>query len=77
MFMAALPQWRHLMDDSSGTRREFVRKAAYVAPAILTLAAAPSFAKSGSEKPDKNGHDDEQKKPPKPPKVHGPKLPVS
>lgn len=33
------------------TRREFVKKAAYVAPAILTLAAAPEFAKAGSVKP--------------------------
>ena len=32
------------------SRRGFVKKAAYVAPAILTLAAAPAFAKSGSEK---------------------------
>jgi hypothetical protein len=36
-------------DDSvQSSRREFVRKAAYVAPAILTLAAAPAFAKAGS-----------------------------
>jgi hypothetical protein len=33
------------------SRRDFVRKAAYVAPAILTLAVAPSYAKAGSEKP--------------------------
>ena len=39
------------------SRREFVKKAAYVAPAILTLKAAPAFAKSGSKD-----------KPPKPPK---------
>jgi hypothetical protein len=32
------------------SRREFVKKAAYVPPAILTLAAAPSYAKTGSEK---------------------------
>jgi hypothetical protein len=32
-------------------RREFVRKAAYVAPAILTLAATPSHATVGSAKP--------------------------
>ena len=29
-------------------RRSFIRKAAYVAPAILTLKAAPSFASYGS-----------------------------
>jgi hypothetical protein len=33
-----------------GSRREFVKKAAYVPPAILTLAVAPSYAKAGSEK---------------------------
>jgi len=34
--------------DSS--RRAFVKKAAYVAPLILTLKAAPAFAKPGSDK---------------------------
>ncbi len=34
----------------SNSRREFVKKAAYVAPAILSLAVAPSYAKAGSEK---------------------------
>ena len=32
-------------------RREFVKKAAYVAPVIVTLAVAPAYAKHGSEKP--------------------------
>jgi len=32
------------------SRREFVKKAAYIAPAIITLQAAPSYARSGSEK---------------------------
>ena len=32
-------------------RREFVKKAAYIAPAIVTFAVAPSYAKHGSEKP--------------------------
>jgi hypothetical protein len=31
-------------------RREFVKKAVYLPPAILTLAVAPSYAKAGSEK---------------------------
>lgn len=31
------------------TRREILRKAAFVAPAVLTLAAAPSFASAGSD----------------------------
>lgn len=33
-----------------GRRRDFVKKVAYVTPAILTLIAAPSYAKSGSDK---------------------------
>ena len=33
------------------SRREFVKKAAYVAPAILTLPVAPEYAKAGSVKP--------------------------
>jgi hypothetical protein len=33
------------------SRRDFVKHGAYVAPAILTLAAAPEFAKAGSAKP--------------------------
>ena len=32
------------------SRRDFVKRGAYVAPAILTLAAAPEFAKAGSGK---------------------------
>lgn len=32
-------------------RREFVKKAVYVAPAILTLVATPSHATVGSVKP--------------------------
>jgi gas vesicle protein len=30
------------------SRRQFVKKAAYVAPAVVTLRAVPSFASSGS-----------------------------
>jgi hypothetical protein len=37
------------------SRRQFMRKAAYVPPAILTLAVAPSYAKTGSEKPEGKG----------------------
>ena len=40
------------MNESGNTRRDFVKKAAYVAPAILTLAAVPSYAKFGSDKLD-------------------------
>lgn len=34
------------------TRRDFIKRAGYMAPAILTLPAAPAYAKSGSQKPD-------------------------
>ena len=34
------------MSDSS--RRNFVKKAVYAAPVVLTLAAAPEYAKAGS-----------------------------
>jgi hypothetical protein len=37
-------------ESKKNSRREFVKKAAYIAPAIATLKAAPSFAKVGSEK---------------------------
>jgi hypothetical protein len=43
------------------SRREFVKKAAYVAPVVVTLAVAPSYAKAGSQKV--------TPKPPKPPKL--------
>lgn len=33
---------------SSQSRRTFIKKAAYVAPAILTLKAIPAFASGGS-----------------------------
>jgi hypothetical protein len=38
--------------DSS--RRAFVKKAAYVAPLILTLKAAPALASPGSDKDDQD-----------------------
>ena len=41
------------MSQRIESRRSFVKKAAYVAPAIVTLVAAPAFAKSGSGKPPK------------------------
>jgi hypothetical protein len=43
------------MTAPNGSRRNFVKRGLYVAPAILTLAAAPEFAKAGSAKPTKNG----------------------
>lgn len=44
------------LPDSS--RRNFVKRGAYIAPAILTLAAAPEFAKAGSVKPGPGGGKD-------------------
>jgi len=38
---------------SETTRREVLQKAAFVAPAVLTLAAVPSFASAGSGKEEK------------------------
>ena len=40
------------MSKPNPSRREFVRRIPYVAPAIMTLAAAPEYAKAGSVKPD-------------------------
>lgn len=37
-----------MSDIQSDSRREFLKKSAYAAPAILTLAAAPAIAEIGS-----------------------------
>lgn len=54
------------------SRREFLKKAGYTAPAILTISAVPAFAKNGSVRPKGNegvgngedppppGHDENQ-----------------
>jgi hypothetical protein len=47
------------MSDHQPSRRKFVKKAVYVAPAILSLNVAPAYAKAGSLKPPRE-------KPPKP-----------
>jgi hypothetical protein len=39
------------MKKPDASRREFVKKAGYIAPAIVTLAVTPSYAKAGSLKP--------------------------
>lgn len=39
---------KHEPHDPLATRREVLKKMVYVAPAILTLPAIPSFASSGS-----------------------------
>lgn len=36
--------------DLQRARRDFIKKAAYVAPAIVTLVAAPAYARLGSDK---------------------------
>jgi hypothetical protein len=55
------------------SRRDFVKRGAYVAPAILTLAAAPEFAKAGSVKPPKDPRDNGHGRGPKGPKDKPPK----
>lgn len=45
------------MSDYNNSRRKFIKAAAYTAPVILTLQAAPTFAKSGSHMHDRKcGH---------------------
>ena len=53
-----------LMQDES--RRKFVKKMAYVPPAILTLAATAEFAKAASKEP--KPRDPKEPKDPKLPK---------
>ena len=36
------------MTDEQASKRELLKKAAYIAPTILTLKIAPAFAQSGS-----------------------------
>jgi hypothetical protein len=55
------------MTKHNPSRRAFVKKAAYVAPAVLSLQAFSAVAKSGSNKGEKPGPRP-GKKPPKPPK---------
>ena len=37
-----------MSDNKWNSRRDFLKKASYTAPAILTISAAPAFAKNGS-----------------------------
>lgn len=50
------------MSDVKIKRREFVKRAAYVAPVILTLKAMPAFAASGSGSPRSSKGDPSEKK---------------
>lgn len=57
------------MNKHDKSRRDFVKKAAYAAPAILTLQAASAMAKNGSPKPaDRDPGPKTKIEPPKPPK---------
>jgi len=47
------------LNDEQESRRAFVKKAVYVPPSILTLQAAPAYAKYGSEKPGGDNGKDE------------------
>jgi len=42
-------------EKAQASRRKFIKRAAYLPPAILTLAVVPSYAKAGSEKEVVNG----------------------
>lgn len=44
--------------STQASRRDFLKKAAYVAPAVLTLTATPAFAKGGSPICIKGDHGD-------------------
>ena len=45
------------MTDHESSRRRFIKKAAYITPAILSLAVTPSYAKAGSRKDKDDGGD--------------------
>jgi len=51
--------------SANPTRRDFVMRSAYVTPAIVTMMAAPSFAKAGSVKEHKDKDDKKAKVKPK------------
>lgn len=44
------------MSEHNDSRRKFIKAAAYTAPVIMTLKAAPSFARGGSGKPCRHGN---------------------
>jgi hypothetical protein len=49
----------------SKSRRQFIKKSAYVVPVVLTLKAAPSLAGQGSQHHDYPKHDYPKKNKPK------------
>ena len=64
------------MTEIQQTKREFLKKTAYVVPCILTLKAMPSFAGSGSGKAEKGnngvGNGEDPQPPGNPPVNDGP-----
>jgi len=44
------------MSNHNNSRRKFIKAAAYTAPVVLTLKAAPTFARSGSLWPAKGNN---------------------
>ena len=50
------------LSNEQESRRTFIKKAVYVPPTILTLQAAPAYAKYGSEKPTGGWDDDKSDK---------------
>ena len=52
----------HPASKTRTSRRELLKKAAYVTPAVLTLAATPAFAAKGSKEERERDEDKDKKK---------------
>jgi hypothetical protein len=50
------------MSEERITRREIIKKAAYMTPVILTLLAAPSFASGGSGRDERDERDERKER---------------
>ncbi len=48
------------MSEKKSSRRDFIKKAGYVAPVVFTLGAKPSFASTGSSQCDRSTRCDTQ-----------------
>jgi hypothetical protein len=53
------------MENCSESRRTAIKRMAYVAPIVLTLAATPAFARCGSSAGQNNENEHKRKKPKK------------
>lgn len=51
----------HDVTNHERSRRQFVKKAVYLAPVILSLAVVPSYAKAGSDKDNRDKNKDKNK----------------